>query len=130
MKPALTTRRWALLLGGAFAVLALAALLLQGLSGPGAVARIEVDGQVVRRVDLATVTSGETFTIDTPWGSNAIEVRPGGIRVADADCPDRVCVNKGWLTGGYAPIVCLPHRLVITLEAGGGDDGAPDVVTG
>lgn len=34
----------------------------------------------------------------------------------EADCPDQVCVHAGWLTDSAAPIVCLPHRLVIRLE--------------
>ena len=55
--------------------------------------------------------------------------RPGGIRVSFADCPDQICVDQGWLSGGRIPIVCLPHRLVIELVEGG-DDEAFDAVSG
>ena len=34
-----------------------------------------------------------------------------------------------WLEGGATPIVCLPHRLVITLVSGGSED-ALDAVSG
>ncbi len=43
---------------------------------------------------------------------NLIEVKEGRIRVLEADCPDQICVEMGWLDSA-APIVCLPNRLVI-----------------
>lgn len=123
-------RRLALVSFAALACLALLALPGCRAGTPGTVARVEVDGEVVRRIDLrAVAAAGETFEIITPWGTNTVELRPGGIRVLDADCPDRICVNQGWLQGGFLPIVCLPHRLVISLESGGSAD-APDAVTG
>ena len=130
MKGRLSSRRWALILGLCFALLALAGLLTRRAAGPGSVARIEVDGQVLRRIDLAAVTQEERFTVETPRGANTVELRPGGIRIAEADCPDQICVNTGWLTAGYTPIVCLPHRLVIALERGSEADAGVDAVTG
>ena len=57
-------------------------------------------------------------------GYNVIEVERGRIRVAEADCPDQVCVRQGWISNSVVPIACLPHRLVIQLDSdGGGVDG-------
>lgn len=78
----------------------------------GSVANIYVDGRLVRSVDLDALTAAETFTVDTGRGENVILAEHGRIRVQSSDCPDQVCVNDGWLTSA-APIVCLPHRLVI-----------------
>ena len=50
-------------------------------------------------------------------GVNRIEVEPGRLRVAAADCPDRICVSQGWLSDQSVPIVCLPHRLIIKLRS-------------
>lgn len=64
----------------------------------------------------------EPYTIDVGGKyTNQIEVEPGRIRVAQADCPDQICVGMGWISGGGAPIVCLPNGLVIEIE-GGQDD--------
>ena len=58
-------------------------------------------------------------------GYNLIEVERGRIRVAEADCPDQVCVRQGWISNSVVPIACLPHKLVVQLEsASGGVDGA------
>ena len=38
------------------------------------------------------------------------------VRMIAADCPDKVCVDTGWIGNGAVPIVCLPHHLVIRIE--------------
>ena len=113
----------------AFALSLAAALALRTGARPGAVARVTLDGEVLYEIDLSAVEGETSFTVESAHGFNVIAVDRGRIRVSDADCPDRVCVNRGWLTGGYMPVVCLPHRLVIELVSGG-DAEAPDAVSG
>ena len=125
----MTNRVWAALLAAAFALCAAAALLIWRAPGTRTVARISVDGQIVREIDLTAVTGEMSFTVEALGGTNTVTVRPGGICVSEADCPDQVCVRQGWLEGGAVPIVCLPHRLVISLVSGGSGD-AVDAVSG
>lgn len=111
------TRTW---IAGILTVLlaSLAAVLwLRGRSASGTVANIYQDGVCIRSVDLSRVTQPERWTVESPAGTNIIEIEPGKIRILEADCPDRICLEAGWLTDSAAPIVCLPHRLVIRLEA-------------
>ena len=129
MKARFSNRFWIILLGAAFVACAALSLRLFRPDSGRAVARVEVDGEVVREIDLSAVAGAYRFEVETPGGVNVVEVRPGGIRVADADCPDQVCVKRGWLEGGRLPVVCLPHRLVISLVSGG-DDDALDAVAG
>lgn len=124
-----SNRFWIIVLAAAFAACAGAALLVQRMPGRRTLARIAVNGQVVREIDLSAVTDETSFVIETEAGANTVSLRPGGIRVSEADCPDHVCVKQGWLEGGAVPIVCLPHRLVISLVSGG-DEGALDAVSG
>ena len=92
-------------------------------TGNGQLARIYADGELIREIDLSAVTEGYTFSVETPYGVNEIQVEPGDIRVTASDCPDGVCIHSGWLAKSGLPIVCLPHRLVIQLEnASGGLD--------
>lgn len=83
----------------------------------GMVARVYLDGEMIHEVDLSAVTEGYEFTVECAEGYNVVSVRPGGICVSSADCSDNTCVKQGWLAGGYTPIVCLPHGLVIRMEA-------------
>ena len=83
------------------------------------VARITWDGEVVEEIELDRVGRGYSFTLENQEGSNTISVEKGRIRVAQADCPDQVCVDHGWIADGTVPIVCLPHKLVIEIVGGG-----------
>ena len=77
------------------------------------VVEIVQDGTVIKIIDLDRITAEESFTVPAPdGGSNTVTVQPGRICVSSADCPDKICVQRGWLSEG-TPIVCLPHRLII-----------------
>lgn len=102
-----------------FAVAAAAVLSLlmrsQGTSR-SAVAEIKVGAAVVDRIDLSLVVEPYTKTVYTGSGGyNVIEVREGMIRVAEANCPEQIDVRQGWISSPYESIVCLPHRLVISI---------------
>ena len=110
-----TNRFWLIILAGAVIVSAVTALLLG--KAPAEKARIYQDGKLYDTVDLAAVTEPYTIEVDNNGRLNVIEVERGRIRMQSADCPDGTCVRTGWISGGVAPIVCLPHRLVIELES-------------
>ena len=115
------TRFWVILLTAAAAFLALISWRLLSARTAAAVVQVEQDGRVLREIDLAAVVEEYRFTVDWPGGgSNTLLVQPGRICVEEADCPDGVCVRQGWLTDQTAPIVCLPHRLVIRALPSGG----------
>ena len=119
------TKTWVLLIS-VFLLLSVAAGLILYLGpAPGTVANIYRDGVPVRSVDLSLVTEPDER------GSNVIRVEPGRISVAEADCPDGICVKTGWISDSAAPIVCLPHRLVIRIEqtAAGESGPVPDTVS-
>ena len=101
----------------AVALIVLSAVLLSS-RGSGTVVQVIQDGTVLREIDLSKVKEPYSFTVEAPdGGSNRIEVEPGRIRVADADCPDKICISQGWLSDQTVPIVCLPHRLIIKLRS-------------
>lgn len=110
------TRTWIIGIALALLICVGAALWLNGRSAPGMTANIYQDGVCIRSVDLSRVTGTETFSVECDSGVNVIQIEPGRICILEADCPDQVCVRTGWLTDSAAPIVCLPHRLVIRLE--------------
>lgn len=91
---------------------------------PGGEAVVTVDGVVV-----ATLPLGEDgrFPIAAGAGNNLVEIAGGRVRVAEADCPDRLCVRSGWARYDGESIVCLPHKLVVTVRGGA---AGPDAVAG
>ena len=101
-----------------------AVLLLRGGTADGRVARITRDGVLLEEIDLDKVAEPYSFTLEDESGTNTVRVERGRIRVSQADCPDRVCVNRGWISDGTMPIVCLPHKLIIEIAGGEPDGGA------
>lgn len=82
-----------------------------------AVARIKQGDYIIRKIDLNDITEPYEFEItDENGGHNTIRVENGRIAVVDADCPDKICVNQGYISNGTVPIVCLPHKLSVTIE--------------
>ncbi len=76
------------------------------------IVRVISDGEVLYTLDLKAETD-RTFDIEYNGHINTVEIQDHRIRVKSADCPDRTCVDMGWLTSSAMPIVCLPHHLVI-----------------
>ena len=103
----------------AAAILSAGFILVQKKQTPSPVARITLDGEVVREIPLDEVEEGYSFTVESGAGTNTILVEPGRIRVSEADCPDQVCVNQGFISDGTVPVVCLPHKLMIEIVGGG-----------
>jgi hypothetical protein len=117
---------WIAILGVILVCSMLPLLLLRG-NGEGGIARILVDGEQLRSVDLAS-SATETFEVVSEDGDrNVVAIERGRIRVTEANCPDQVCVRQGWISDSATPIVCLPHGLVI--EITGVEDG-PDGAAG
>lgn len=81
------------------------------------VARIYHFGELIDTIELSKVHNPYEIEIIDKDGavSNVVEVEPGRIRVVFANCPDHICVKRGWSSGNPMPIACLPNELIITL---------------
>lgn len=128
MKGRLSTKVWILLLAALFLLLAAAALLLSRQDDGRKVAEIYLDGELVRRIDLSALDEEIEFTIESDGQENVIRARKGAICIASANCPDQICVRRGWVSGGATPIVCLPHKVVIQFETA--QDSEIDAIAG
>ena len=80
----------------------------------GTVAIIEAPGQTFQ-INLSTAINQEII-VNSEYGTNTIEIKDGKIRIKEADCPDKVCVRTGWTDSPALPIVCLPHKVTVTIK--------------
>ena len=110
------TKYWIMILALAAVGCVSAILLLGGDVRTGTVARVLQDGAVLYELPLQENTA-VTITAAN-GGTNTVEVRDGAVRVTHASCPDQVCVRQGAIRTTAAPIVCLPHGLVIEIKDG------------
>lgn len=85
---------------------------------PGEWAVIEVDGLETARYPLAKDCSAVIEGYG--GGRNTLVIEGGSVYVTDASCPDRLCEKQGRISKNGETIVCLPNRVVITVQGGEG----------
>ena len=90
---------------------------------PGGIAVVYVDGVAETRLSL--LHNGE-YRVETEHGYNLVVVKDGKAEIIDADCPDKICVNHKPISLKNESISCLPHKVVVEIEAG--NDNAVDAV--
>ena len=106
-----------LLLGGALA------LFLWLTRQAGGTVTVQIDGKVVMELPLS---EDAELVLGEGAHTNTLVIAGGTARVAEASCPDQICVRQGAVQYAGESIVCLPHRLVITVLGGAasGIDGS------
>ena len=50
-----------------------------------------------------------------------LEIKNNSIAFIHSDCPDKVCVNTGFINKAGQTAVCLPNKMVIRLKADNSD---------
>lgn len=90
----------------------------------GAYARVTVDGEVYGTYSLS---EEQTVEIATAYGSNTLRIEDGKVWVSEADCPNHDCVEKGAISRTNQIILCLPHKLSVTIVNAG--EEAPDAIS-
>ena len=91
------------------------------------VVEIIQDDVVLQKIDLAQVEKKQILTVEYQGRKNIIEIDKGKIRIMDAQCPDKICVQKGYVVKDGLPIVCLPNHLFIRyVDNDGKMDSATD----
>lgn len=51
-------------------------------------------------------------------GTNLLVIEQGSARIDEADCPDQICVKHTRISRDGESIICLPNKLVVTIEHG------------
>lgn len=86
--------------------------------------RVFQDGEEIGVYDIL-----ENQTVLLPYGEehyNLMVIQDGNVSVAEADCPDGLCVRQREISRNGESIICLPHKLVVQVESD--KEGAPDAV--
>lgn len=75
--------------------------------------KITVDGKVFGTYLLSedrTVSVNET---------NIVLITEGTVSIESADCPDQICVHHQRIKRSGESIICLPNKVVVSIEGGG-----------
>ncbi len=94
-------------------------------SGSGDFVQIEVDGVVTDTLPLSEDTVRE---IKTDNGTNTLVISDGSAVMTQADCPDGICANHKPINKTGESIICLPHKVVVTVMNDKSNDNDIDAV--
>jgi len=98
---------------------------LDSASEPGEFVVISTaDSGLIRK----SLLENETLTVTGPVGRTKIAIQDGTVRVLDSDCPNKICRNRGAISGSRKIIVCVPNHVTITIQGRPGNKF--DAITG
>ena len=83
---------------------------------------VKIDGKEVERFVLDEIDSKMVTYHPSDTQYNIVEIQGGKIRVKEDNSPDQIAVRTGWISEPGQTSICLPHRLVITIEQEGKSD--------
>ena len=82
--------------------------------GEGKYVKVYVDNKLKKTFNL---NNNSRYLIDTKKGYNLLIIKDGKARIVDADCPNKICVDKGFISKNDESIIFLPHNVVVTVES-------------
>jgi len=89
---------------------------------PGAYVRVEQNGKLLAvysleedRREVFAAESGEAEKTEDEEAGNVLVIENGAVHMESASCPDKLCVKQAAKSKVGETIVCLPHKLVVTV---------------
>lgn len=105
---------------GVFILIACAVLvgigIYRSIDGRQPVVNVEQNRETIAVLSLNKNTRK---TIKNHYGTNVIVVKDGKANVVKADCKNQICVHSRAISEKGETIVCLPHKLVLTVTTKG-----------
>ena len=86
----------------------------KGGSVEGSTISITIDGAEYGTYSLL---EEQTITIEQNGNINIIEIKDGEAYMKDASCPDQLCVDQNEISYDKESIICLPNKVVITVNS-------------
>lgn len=91
---------------------------------------IRIDGELIKSIPLKNENKSNIHEFNFNNNIGYVEVKNGRVRMLEMDreiCPDAICSETGWIENSYESIVCLPNRIIVTIE--GNNDEVIDAQT-
>lgn len=108
-----------------FAVIALAVIIAASaiflafqmlVKGENLCAVVSVDGQKVAVVVLDEKRSRSEIDLEKHFGVKVVlETEGDRIRFKTSSCPDKICINNGWLSRDMDIAVCMPNKTSVVV---------------
>lgn len=82
----------------------------------GTAERVEISGPF--GTSVISLAEDRTVRIEGRSGEVTVVIEDGAVFVAEAECPDHVCVKTGTVSAPGSVVACVPNGVVITIRGG------------
>ena len=86
-------------------------LTVSGGSKKGSVVSVNANGN---KFEYSAEKDG-VYQVEGALGITTFEIKGGRVRITDSPCPNKTCISQGY----KSPLVCLPNKVIITVEEEG-----------
>ena len=86
---------------------------------------IQVNGEEIDTIEFSKDIIGKTYRIETEYGHNVLEFGDEEVKIIDASCLDKLCINQGTINKVGQLLVCLPNRVVVEIKTN--DDATEEI---
>lgn len=118
-------RKGDLILITAILLATIALFIFRPLRHPGTTVTITVDGVYYGSWELSKDVE---IPIQGYSGTNCLQIASGTASMISADCPDLLCVHHAPISNTGERIVCLPNRVIVSIDTKSNSSG-PDAVS-
>ncbi len=80
------------------------------------VASITVGEETVRTIDLTKAKDQEFSILEETGKPITFQIKDHAIRFLESDCPDKVCINTGFLKNDLDVACCLPNQTALLVS--------------
>lgn len=82
-------------------------------SDSGNTVTVEKDGKII---DTLSLNQDFEKQYEFDGETNTLVIKDGKATMTEANCPDEICVNHKPIDKSGESIICLPHKLVVTVR--------------
>lgn len=107
-----------LLIGGLLATIITVLALLLFFQKPGQAVCVYIDGEIAGEYDLSEALQLEIRSGENDENTNTLHIENGEVTVTHSNCKEQICVEHWPISKEGETIVCLPHKLVISITSG------------
>ena len=92
----------------------------------GSTVKVTIDGKLFNTYSLE---QNQTVEIKTENGYNILVIENGTVYIKEASCPDGVCSSHRPIRFGNSSIICLPNKVVVSIETDDENEGGLDIIS-
>ncbi len=57
------------------------------------------------------------YLIKDAEGKMSLQIKDNKVRVADSDCPRKICIQQGWISQPGQVIYCVPNNIMVEIDS-------------